>query len=89
MTGVWTRLAAVCAVLASSGSAWALDVEIAARDIAVQLRSQGFACENPREAMRDASASKPDQAVWTIQCDGQKYRVLLVPDMEAKVERID
>jgi hypothetical protein len=89
MACMWTRFAAICAVLASSGSAWALDAEIAARDIAVQLRSQGYACENPRDAMRDASASKPDQSVWTIQCDGRKYRVRLVPDMAAQVERID
>jgi hypothetical protein len=76
-------------MLASGGSAWAQEAENAVEDIAVQLRSQGYACENPREAMRDASASKPDEAAWTIQCDGQKYRVRLVPDMAAQVERVD
>ncbi len=89
MAGEWTRFAAACAVLASGGSAWAQDMEMAAADIAVQLRSQGYACENPRDATRDTAASKPDEAAWTIQCDGQKYRVRFVPDMAAKIERID
>ena len=89
MAGVWKRFAALCAVLASGGSAWAQDGEIAIEDIAVQLRSQGFAWENPRDAVRDACASRPDEAAWTIQCDGQKYRVRFVLDMAAQVERID
>jgi hypothetical protein len=57
--------------------------------IAVQLRSQGFACDNPRNALRDPADTRPDEAAWTIECDGQKYRVRFVPDMAAQVEKID
>ncbi|HSO48161.1 MAG TPA: hypothetical protein VLQ68_09550 [Rhizobiaceae bacterium] len=57
--------------------------------IAVQLRSQGFACENPRDAKEDTADTKPDEKAWTIQCDGQQYRIRFVPDMAAQVEKID
>lgn len=57
--------------------------------IAVQLRSQGYACENPRDAKEDAADTKPDEKAWTIQCDGQRYRIRFVPDMGAQVEKID
>jgi hypothetical protein len=89
MAGMWTRLAAMGAVLAFGGGAWAQDAQNPADDIAVQLRSQGYPCENPRDAAPDPSATKPDETAWTIQCDGQKYRVRFVPDMAAQVERID
>lgn len=57
--------------------------------IATQLRDQGYACENPRDAQRDATDSRPDEQAWTIQCDGQKYRIRFVPDMAAQIEKID
>src|SRR4051794_27943714 len=75
MAGVWMRLAAAGMVLASGGSVWAQDAQTPVDDIAVQLRSQGYACENPRDAAPDPSATKADERAWTIQCDGQKYRV--------------
>jgi hypothetical protein len=88
MAGAWTGIAAICVVLAPIG-AFAQDAENAAGIIAVQLRSQGYDCDNPRDAARDLAASRPDGAAWTIQCDGQKYRVRFVPDMAAQIERID
>ena len=57
--------------------------------IAVQIRRQGFPCENPQSAQRDREASKPDEAVWVLQCGNATYRVRLVPDMAADVERIE
>jgi len=57
--------------------------------IAVQLRDQGYPCENPRDAQRDPAESRADEAAWTIQCDGQKYKVRFVPDMAAQIEKID
>ncbi len=57
--------------------------------IAAQLRDQGYACDHPQSAEQDLQASKPDAAVWVVQCEDAKYRVRLVPDMAAKVERID
>jgi hypothetical protein len=56
--------------------------------IADQIRGQGYACQTPESATRDAAASKPDEAVWILKCDGATYRVRLVPDMAAKVEKV-
>ena len=57
--------------------------------LAAQLRDQGYACDQPQSAERDVQASAPDEAVWIVQCDNAKYRMRLVPDMAAKVERLD
>ena len=57
--------------------------------VAAQIRAQGYKCDSPQSAEQDAQASKPDEAVWVLQCEGASYRVRLVPDMAAKVERID
>jgi hypothetical protein len=32
--------------------------------LAAQIRSQGFACDEPQKATRDAKLSKPDYDVW-------------------------
>ena len=69
--------------------ALAADSESADAIIAAQLKRQGYACTNPRDAEEDATASKPDQKVWTLRCDEAAYRVRLVPDMAAEVERIE
>jgi hypothetical protein len=34
-------------------------------------------------------ASKPDEDVSVLQCEDASYRVRLIPDMAAKIERID
>src|SRR5262245_26173980 len=57
--------------------------------LAAQLREQGYACDQPQSAERDAQASGPDEAVWIVQCENAKYRMRLDPDMAAKVERLD
>jgi hypothetical protein len=56
--------------------------------IADHIRNQGYACKSPESASRDVQASKPNEAVWILKCDGVTYRVRLVPDMAAKVEKI-
>jgi hypothetical protein len=56
--------------------------------IAAQLRDQGYACDRPQSAVQDTDASKPDEAVWIVQCENDKYRVRLDPDLAAKVERL-
>ena len=74
----------------SSQLAIAEDVESPKDDIAAQIRRQGCACEQPQSATRDAQASKkPDKAVWLLRCEGATYRVRFMPDMAARVERID
>ena len=73
----------------SSQLAIAEDVESPKDDIAAQIRRQGYACDQPQSATRDVQASKPDEAVWLLRCEGATYRVRLMPDMAAQVERID
>ena len=57
--------------------------------LADQIRGQGYSCKSPESAARDTAASKPDEAVWILKCDGVGYRIRLVPDMAAKVEKLD
>jgi ribosomal protein S12 len=62
--------------------------EVSKDIIAVQIRKQGFECKNPESATRDPAASKPDDAAWILTCEGVTYKVVLVPNMAAKVERL-
>jgi len=61
--------------------------EMPAEIIAVQIREQGYACSNALSATREHPAL--DDAVWILKCDNASYRVRLIPDMAAKVERLD
>lgn len=56
--------------------------------IAAQIRDQGFACNKALGAVRDRAASRPNEAVWTLTCENASYRVRLVPNMAAHVERL-
>ena len=78
-------LAAAAALAGASASAQEDPTNI----VADQLRAQGYKCDSPQSAKRDAQASKPDEAVWILQCESGSYRVRLVPDMAATVEKID
>jgi hypothetical protein len=53
--------------------------------LAAQIRTQGFACDRPLRATRDAKRSRPDYAVWVLKCGNATYRVSRAPDMAAKV----
>lgn len=63
--------------------------EMPAEIIAVQIRDQGYACNKALTATRDEKASRPGEDAWILKCDDATYRVRLVPDMAAKVERLD
>jgi hypothetical protein len=76
------------AICLSPQLAIAEDVESTKNDIADQIRRQGFVCEQPQSATRDPEASKPDEAVWLLRCEDASYRVRLMPDMAAQVERV-
>ena len=54
--------------------------------LAVQIRSQGFACEKPLGATRDTKRSTPDHAVWVLKCSNANFRVSRAPDMAAGVQ---
>ena len=73
----------------STQLAIAEDVASPKDDIAAQIRAQGYACDQPQSATRDAQASKSDEEVWILRCEGASYRVRLIPDMAAQVERIN
>ena len=63
--------------------------EDATNIVADQIRAQGYKCDSPKSAKQDTQASKPDEAVWILQCESGSYRVRLIPDMAATVEKID
>jgi hypothetical protein len=60
----------------------------AAKVTADKVRAQGFPCAEPVSAERDPAASKPDEEVWILECKDARYRVRLMQDMPAKVERL-
>jgi hypothetical protein len=59
-----------------------------AGDIAAQVRSQGYKCDQPITATRDVKRSKPDSAVWILKCQNAVYRVRLDPDMAAHITKL-
>ena len=54
--------------------------------IAVQIREQGYACD---KALSAREHPELDDTVSILKCDNASYRVRLLPDMAAKVERLD
>lgn len=59
-----------------------------ADDVAAQVRRQGYQCNKPITATRDIGLSKPDSAVWILDCRNGRYRVRLDPDMAARITRL-
>lgn len=88
MKTVPSRAPALILLLLMLSPAQAAD-EMAAETIAVQIREQGYACDKAESAKRDEALSKPDEAAWILKCSNATYRVRLVPDMAAKVEKLD
>jgi hypothetical protein len=66
-------------MLAQSASAQ----ETAKGLLAIQARAQGYKCDKPISAKRDAKRSQPDQAFWVIRCERNSYTMRLSPDMAA------
>jgi hypothetical protein len=59
------------------------------RDVlGAQIRLQGVACDKPLSAARDAKRSRPDYAVWVLECSNAIYRISRAPDIAAKVEQL-
>ena len=68
----------------------AASAQQATRDLlAAQIRDQGYRCNKSVSAQRDLSSSKPDEAVWVLKCTTGTYRPRLIPDMAARVTRLD
>ena len=82
--------AAVALTCLSALASMAQEPGGAAADIvAAQIRTQGYACNPPVAATRDQAASRPNETVWFLRCGNARYRVQLVPDLVAKVTRLD
>ncbi|MBL8580062.1 MAG: hypothetical protein JNK47_22905 [Mesorhizobium sp.] len=54
--------------------------------VAEQIRQQGYACAQPASAAQDPAVD--GDAVWTLTCADATYRVRLVPDQAAQVEKL-
>ena len=67
------------------GMVSSLHSQTPAGDVAAQIRSQGYQCDQPATARRNVKLSKADSAVWTLKCRNAAYRVRLDPDMTAHV----
>jgi hypothetical protein len=80
---------AVVATFAST-SAFAVDsaYEPPMDLLATQLRDQGYACDKPDKAEMDQKASRPNETVWVVACKGELYRMTVIPNMAAKVEKV-
>jgi hypothetical protein len=73
----------------STQSVLATEEETSKQIIAAQIQRQGYSCEHPEHATRDEGRSKPNETVWILRCESGTYRVRLVPDMAAHVERLE
>lgn len=74
----------VFATLAQSVSAQ----ETAKGLLAIQARAQGYRCDKPISAKRDAKRSRPDAAFWVLRCERKSYTMRLSPDMAAHIQRL-
>jgi hypothetical protein len=81
-------------LLAGAAVAWpapacAQQPQMPAETLAAQVRLQGHRCEEPLSATRDTALSKPNEAVWVLKCANASYRLSVIPNMAAKVERLE
>jgi hypothetical protein len=90
MTKQIAQLIATAAWIGLSSSAASAQAEAEALQvIADQVRLQGFACATAQSVQRDPDLSRPDLPVWILTCDNNRYRVELVPDMQARITTLD
>jgi hypothetical protein len=83
------KKALIPALVLSSGGALVAKAETVKSMLAAQIRTQGFACDKPLKAKRDAKLSRPNHAVWVLKCENATYRIGRYPNMAAKVEKLD
>ena len=78
------------ALIAGAGSAMCDSADEPTPDLlASQIRDQGFTCDKPKSATHEAKQSKPNEEVWILTCENDTYRMTVVPDLAAKVEKIN
>ena len=80
-------------LVGSGALAWPLAAvtqpEMPADSIAAQVRLHGHRCDEALSAARDTALSKPNEAVWVLKCANASYRLSVIPNMAAKVERLE
>ena len=78
-------------VATPAGSQEQTDAKDTAADdiVAAQVREQGYPCEEPTSAERDQGSDGAQGESWILRCTNASYRVELVPDMAARVQKID
>jgi hypothetical protein len=82
----------VCALsiaLFASGDRMVSAQDTPSEDLAAQARLQGNRCEEPVTVQRDVQLSKPDEVVWNLRCSNASYRMHLIPDLAARIEKLD
>jgi hypothetical protein len=78
------------AFIVGIGPAMSQSADEPTRDLlASQIRDQGFACNKPESATREQKESKPNEEVWILKCENDTYRMTVIPDMAAKVEKLN
>jgi len=77
---------ALAAAFAFTGSTAHAAQENVQSMLAAQIRLQGYVCDKAIGAKKDAKHSRPDYAVWVLNCGNARYRVGRAPDMAARVE---
>ena len=60
----------------------------AAIDVAAQVRLQGYRCDGSVSAQSHSEQSRPDERAWILTCANATYRVRLVPNMAARIARL-
>jgi hypothetical protein len=75
-------------VVLSSAAPFAARAVTVRAVLAAQIRTQGYPCDKPQHARRDAKLSKPDYDVWVLTCQNATYRIGRYPDRAADVEQL-
>jgi hypothetical protein len=83
-TGVFTSVCLAGLTATATAQDQSADIKI----VGDQVRSQGFACDNPSSAEPIEAESAPDHAVYLLKCEGITYRVVLIPDQAADVTEV-
>ncbi|VIO78800.1 hypothetical protein CI1B_74740 [Bradyrhizobium ivorense] len=77
---------ALAAAFAFSGSSGQAAQENVQSMLAAQIRLQGSVRDKVIGAKKDTQRSRPDYAVWVLNCGNARHRVSRAPDMAAKVD---